>query len=41
VFFPSHIPHNQHPYQGCTPHVQVVANFRVNLPDDLEERLFD
>jgi hypothetical protein len=41
VFFPSHIPHNQHPYQGSTPHVQVVANFRVNLPDDLEERLFD
>ena len=41
VFFPSHVPHNQHPYQGSTPHVQVVANFRVNLPDDLEERLFD
>ena len=41
VFFPSHIPHNQHPYQGSTPHVQVVANFRVNLPDALEERLFD
>ena len=41
VVFPSHVPHNQHPYQGSTPHVQVVANFRVNLPDDLEERLFD
>ncbi|KGK99916.1 hypothetical protein PM04_17045 [Thalassobacter sp. 16PALIMAR09] len=41
VIFPSHIPHNQHPYQGCTPHVQVVANFRVTLPDALEERLFD
>ena len=32
VFFPSHIPHNQHPYEGSAPHVQVVANFRVNLP---------
>ena len=41
VFFPSHIPHNQHPYQGSTPHVQIVANFRVSLPDTLEERLFD
>ncbi|WP_133244378.1 hypothetical protein [Thalassobacter stenotrophicus] len=41
VFFPSHIPHNQHPYQGSTPHVQVVANFRVNLPTAIEERLFD
>ncbi|UYP67624.1 hypothetical protein OIU14_14235 [Thalassobacter stenotrophicus] len=41
VFFPAHIPHNQHPYQGSTPHVQVVANFRVTLPDALEERLFD
>ena len=41
VFFPSHIPHNQHPYEGSTPHVQVVANFRVNLPAAIEERLFD
>ena len=41
VFFPSHIPHNQHPYQGSAPHVQVVANFRVNLPVAIEERLFD
>jgi hypothetical protein len=41
VFFPSHIPHNQHPYEGSTPHVQVVANFRVNLPVAIEERLFD
>ena len=41
VFFPSHIPHNQHPYDGSTPHVQVVANFRVNLPVAIEERLFD
>jgi hypothetical protein len=41
VFFPSHIPHNQHPYDGTTPHVQVVANFRVNLPVAIEERLFD
>ena len=40
VFFPSHVPHNQHPYQGSTPHVQIVANFRVTLPDALEERLF-
>ena len=41
VFFPSHIPHNQHPYEGSEPHVQVVANFRVNLPVAIEERLFD
>ena len=41
VFFPSHVPHNQHPYEGRTPHVQVVANFRVNLPTAIEERLFD
>ena len=41
VFFPSHIPHNQHPYEGSTPHVQVVANFRVTLPMAIEERLFD
>lgn len=41
VFFPSHIPHNQHPYEGRARHVQVVANFRVNLPTAIEERLFD
>ncbi|MDV7272073.1 hypothetical protein RYZ20_14350 [Thioclava sp. A2] len=41
VFFPSHIPHNQHPYEGSAPHVQVVANFRVTLPSAIEERLFD
>ena len=41
VFFPSHIPHNQHPYEGRASHVQVVANFRVNLPLAIEERLFD
>ena len=41
VFFPSHIPHNQHPYEGRASHVQVVANFRVTLPSAIEERLFD
>lgn len=41
VFFPSHIPHNQHPYEGRARHVQVVANFRVNLTVAMEERLFD
>lgn len=41
VFFPSHIPHNQHPYEGSAPHVQVVANFRAILPIAIEERLFD
>jgi hypothetical protein len=41
VFFPSHIPHNQHPYEGSAPHVQVVATFRVTLPTAIEERLFD
>jgi len=41
VIFPSHIPHNQHPYQGDTTHVQVVLNFRLNIPEDLQEELFD
>ena len=41
VFFPSHIPHNQHPYEERASHAQVVANFRVNLPVAIEERLFD
>ena len=41
VLFPSYVPHNQHPYDGDVPHVQIVANFRVNIPDDVEERLFD
>lgn len=41
VIFSSHIPHNQHPYEGSTPHVQIVATFRVNLPVAIEERLFD
>ena len=41
VFFSSHIPHNQHPYEGSASHVQVVANFRANLPVAIEERLFD
>lgn len=41
VFFPSHIPHNQHPYEGSAPHVQIVANFRITLPVAIEERLFD
>ena len=41
VFYPSYTPHNQHPYVGDKPHVQIVANFRVELPTHLEERLFD
>jgi hypothetical protein len=41
VIFPSHIPHNQHPYKGDTTHVQVVLNFRLNIPEDLQEELFD
>jgi hypothetical protein len=41
VVFPSHIPHNQHPYEGDTTHVQVVLNFRLNIPEDLQEELFD
>lgn len=41
VLFPSHIPHNQHPYAGDTTHVQVVLNFRLNIPEDLQEELFD
>jgi hypothetical protein len=35
------VPHNQHPYQGETDHVQIVANFRVEIPEKLEEELFD
>lgn len=41
VLFPSYVPHNQHPYQGETDHVQIVANFRVEIPEKLEEELFD
>lgn len=41
VVFPSHIPHNQHPYAGNTTHVQVVLNFRLNIPESLQEELFD
>jgi len=41
VIFPSHIPHNQHPYAGDSTHVQVVLNFRLNIPEDLQEELFD
>jgi hypothetical protein len=40
-FFPSHIPHNQHPYTGQGTHMQVVANFRLNVPTETEEELFD
>lgn len=40
-FFPSHIPHNQHPYTGEKAHVQIVANFRVHVPTEIEEELFD
>lgn len=40
-FFPSHIPHNQHPYTGNSTHVQIVANFKVNIPPEVEEELFD
>lgn len=40
-FFPSHIPHNQHPYTGEKTHVQVVANFRLHVPAEVEEELFD
>ncbi len=41
VVFPSHIPHNQHPYNGETTHVQAVLNFRLNIPEHLQEELFD
>ncbi len=41
VVFPSHIPHNQHPYAGDTTHVQVVLNFRLNIPEEMQEELFD
>lgn len=41
VVFPSYVPHNQHPYRGTVPHVQIVANYRVQIPDEIEERMFD
>jgi len=41
VLFPSWIPHNQHPYRGDSLHVQVVANFRLNIPDEFQEEHFD
>jgi hypothetical protein len=41
VLFPSYVPHNQHPYVGDTPHVQIVANFRLEIPSEIEEAMFD
>jgi hypothetical protein len=41
VLFPSYVPHNQHPYMGNVPHVQIVANFKVEIPSHIEEELFD
>lgn len=42
VVFPSYVPHNQHPFVGDgKAHVQIVANFRVELPTEIEEGLFD
>ena len=41
VVFPSYVPHNQHPYVGDTLHVQIVANFRLEIPEEVEEALFD
>ncbi len=41
VIFPSWIPHNQHPYRGAQTHIQVVLNFRLNIPDHLQEKWFD
>ena len=41
VIFPSWIPHNQHPYRGEVTHIQVVLNFRVGIPEHLQEKWFD
>ena len=41
VVFPSWIPHNQHPYRGTRTHIQIVMNFRVNIPEPLQEEWFD
>jgi hypothetical protein len=41
VIFPSWIPHNQHPYRGEVTHIQVVLNFRVEIPEHLQEKWFD
>lgn len=41
VVHPSHIPHNQHPYTGSKPHVQIVAVFRVHIPTRIDEEMFD
>ena len=41
VIFPAWIPHNQHPYRGERTHIQIVFNFRLNIPDHLQEKWFD
>lgn len=41
VIFPSWIPHNQHPYWGEVTHIQIVLNFRVEIPEHLQEKWFD
>lgn len=37
VIFPSHIPHNMHPYMGNSPHTQIVINIKFNQLIDLEQ----
>ncbi len=41
VIFPSWTPHNQHPYRGEVTHIQIVMNFRVEIPEHLQEKWFD
>lgn len=38
VVFPAHLPHNVHPYMGCKPFVQIVAQIRLNLGVDYARR---
>ena len=41
VIFPAWIPHNQHPFRGEVTHIQIVMNFRVSIPEHLQEEWFD
>lgn len=36
-FFPSHLPHNGHPYVGDKPHVQIPIGFTFSKPADIEQ----
>lgn len=37
AFFPSHVPHNAHPYIGDKPHIQIPIGFTFSSPIDVEQ----